>query len=108
MPFPPEEIETKRFVPAFRGYDRDEVDAFLRSVAAEYRKLLQRPASQTSPHDLVIQIRLPSGVSSPETDGAVDAQDGLKSELHRRITYLRDVVARLNATESMQDKGQSP
>lgn len=108
MPFPPEEIETKRFVPAFRGYDRDEVDAFLRSVAADYRKLLQRRASQSSPDDLVIEIRVPSGARAPETNGAVEAYGPVQAELHRRVTNLRDLVARLNPKESADDMGMSP
>ena len=41
MPLHPDEIEHKRFLVAFRGYDRDEVAAFLRAVAADYRALLQ-------------------------------------------------------------------
>jgi DivIVA domain-containing protein len=41
MPLHPDEIEHKRFVVAFRGYDRDEVAAFLRAVAADYRALQQ-------------------------------------------------------------------
>ena len=42
MPFAPHEIESKRFVVAFRGYQRDEVDSFLRAVAADYRAALEQ------------------------------------------------------------------
>src|SRR5438477_10195497 len=42
MPLSPEDIESKRFVPEIRGYDRNEVDAYLREVAAQYRDLQQR------------------------------------------------------------------
>lgn len=36
--FTPEEIESRRFVSAIRGYDREEVDAFLRAVADDVRR----------------------------------------------------------------------
>lgn len=38
----PEEIEHKEFVAAMRGYDRDDVAAFLRTVAEEVRELQAR------------------------------------------------------------------
>ena len=41
MPFAPHEIENRKFVVALRGYHTDEVDAFLRAVAADYRALLE-------------------------------------------------------------------
>lgn len=40
MPFSPEEIESKEFLITLRGYDKDEVQAFLRAVAADYRGVL--------------------------------------------------------------------
>lgn len=49
MPFAPHEIENKRFVVALRGYQTDEVEAFLRSVAADYRAALE--ASETGMRD---------------------------------------------------------
>ena len=39
MPFSPEEIESKEFLITLRGYDKDEVQAFLRAVAADYRSI---------------------------------------------------------------------
>lgn len=44
MPIDPEEITGKRFVVSLRGYDRGEVEAFLRVVAAEQARLLARVA----------------------------------------------------------------
>ncbi|MGH2821281.1 MAG: DivIVA domain-containing protein, partial [Actinomycetota bacterium] len=41
MPFEPEEIENKEFLSTLRGYDRDEVRAFLQDVADDYRGVLQ-------------------------------------------------------------------
>jgi DivIVA domain-containing protein len=45
MPFAPHEIENKKFVIALRGYQKDEVEAFLRAVAADYRMLLEQKDS---------------------------------------------------------------
>ena len=44
MAFAPDEIATKRFIVRARGYDRNEVESFLRAVAEDYRSaLLSRP-----------------------------------------------------------------
>ena len=40
VPFTPEEIESKEFLITLRGYDKDEVNAFLRAVATDYRDML--------------------------------------------------------------------
>lgn len=42
MPFAPREIEDKEFLISLRGYNRDEVRAFLRAAAADYRAALER------------------------------------------------------------------
>ena len=40
MPFSPEEVEEKDFLVTLRGYDKDEVRAFLQAVAADYKATL--------------------------------------------------------------------
>ena len=45
MPFSPEEIESKEFLITLRGYDKDEVQAFLRAVAADYRGVVENARS---------------------------------------------------------------
>jgi DivIVA domain-containing protein len=55
MPFAPHEIENKRFVVALRGYQTDEVEAFLRAVAADYRAALEQ-RGVTTPDHLVAEI----------------------------------------------------
>ncbi len=42
MPLSPDDIERRQFLPALRGYDRDQVDAFLTEVAEDYRSLLRK------------------------------------------------------------------
>ena len=44
MPFTPEEIESKEFLITLRGYDKDEVKAFLKAVSADYRAALDSAA----------------------------------------------------------------
>jgi DivIVA domain-containing protein len=46
MPFAPHEIENKKFVIALRGYAKEEVDMFLRAVAADYRALSENVGKQ--------------------------------------------------------------
>ena len=50
MPFQPEDIAVKQFLVRARGYDRDEVAAFLRAVAADYRQALD--ALETATDDV--------------------------------------------------------
>ena len=38
MPFQPDDIARKQFLVRARGYDREEVAAFLRAVAADYEE----------------------------------------------------------------------
>jgi DivIVA domain-containing protein len=54
MPFAPHEIEKKRFVIALRGYQTDEVDAFLRAVAADYRAALEQASGDTEKSEAII------------------------------------------------------
>jgi len=42
MAFRPDEIATKRFVTRWRGFDRGDVQDFLRVVAGDYRDLLSQ------------------------------------------------------------------
>ncbi|MBW3594656.1 MAG: DivIVA domain-containing protein, partial [Actinobacteria bacterium] len=41
MPLSPDEIQTKEFEQAMRGYDKDQVRAFLNTVASDYRAALR-------------------------------------------------------------------
>ena len=48
MAFSPEEIENKEFLTTLRGYDRDEVRAFLKAVASDVR--VSQVEAASSPH----------------------------------------------------------
>jgi DivIVA domain-containing protein len=62
VPFAPHEVENKKFVVALRGYAKDEVDAFLRAVAADYRALLEdgsrQPPATELPADMTASIEM--------------------------------------------------
>lgn len=45
MPFSPEEVEEKDFLVTLRGYDKDEVRAFLQAVSADYKAALDSSKS---------------------------------------------------------------
>ncbi len=47
--FNPEEIELKKFVIRWRGYDTREVETFLRAVAVDFRRLIDRTAAADQP-----------------------------------------------------------
>ena len=65
MPFTAEEIENKEFLITLRGYDKDEVKAFLRAVAADFK------AASDSP--------VPVGVA--ETGGGGNAFEALGADI---------------------------
>ena len=46
MPFSPEEIQKKEFLLTLRGYDKEEVRAFLEAVASDYRSLKDAAAAR--------------------------------------------------------------
>ncbi len=45
MPYRPDEIGRKVFLTTLRGYDRQEVDVFLRAVAEDYAEALEAAAA---------------------------------------------------------------
>ena len=52
MKVTPIEIRQKDFNKVFRGYDKEEVDAFLKSLSQEWEKLMwkyQQPTPQAKP-----------------------------------------------------------
>ena len=63
MPISPEEIATKEFLTSFRGYDKLEVEAYLRIIAADYRRLLHRLDKVTAP-----------ATPAPTVDGAAETE----------------------------------
>jgi DivIVA domain-containing protein len=88
MPFAPHEIENKKFVTALRGYQTDEVEAFLRAVAADYRNLLDK-LSGTTPEHWVAEIeRVMSAVREEAEREADEIRTGAEAE----ATALREAT----------------
>jgi DivIVA domain-containing protein len=84
MPFMPEDIAVKRFLVRARGYDRDEVAAFLRAVAADYRQALDALEGTTSETDTI-----------PVTEAASEAAIQRAAELLQQASRrLEEVAAR--------------
>jgi DivIVA domain-containing protein len=74
VPFAPHEIENKRFVVALRGYSTDEVDAFLRAVAADYRAALD------------------DARASAQQTGGLGDRAGLVAEIERVMSAAREAA----------------
>jgi DivIVA domain-containing protein len=110
MPLSPEEIETKHFVTILRGYDPEEVEAFLRRIGAEMRQLLQAlyaalpPEGAGDPTDVSLESLLNHGgqvsaevqrlvengrVAQLDAEGLVRAAKEEAAELHAAATQFR-------------------
>ena len=103
MPFSPEEIESKEFLITLRGYDKDEVNAFLRAVAADYRSALSRqgadisvPSSSYEALGTEISTVLSTAKQSAETirKRAEDDATELRRRAEEESRQLRDAASR--------------
>jgi len=86
-----DEIENKRFLPSLRGYDKDEVDSYLREIAAEFRQL-QR-AAEIAEHENALsrgeQAFRELGAYTAEVSRAVaEALEGLRAEAEQEAQRL--------------------
>lgn len=132
MPFAPHEIENKKFVVALRGYQTDEVDAFLRAVAADYRAALDVPENGNEPatsSELVAdiervlgssreaaereaaQIRAAAERDAAEIRAAVEREaEACYTEIARQATELQEIERRvrdqLHALERTVSEGK--
>jgi len=113
MPFAPHEIENKRFVTALRGYSTDEVDAFLRVVAADYRNALDEiPASRAEAAEIraaadreAARIRAAAveqaNVAELRADALADAA-AIRARAEREAAEIRDAAIRAAETASAE------
>ena len=113
--------ESKRFLVALRGYDKDEVDAFLKEVATDQRQLLQRleKASHTAADpaadlldDLAVQVAAiaraaAAAVAETRADAereAAGVQAAARAELARaenlRADAKREAAEQLDAAQA--------
>jgi DivIVA domain-containing protein len=108
VPFAPHEIENKKFVVAIRGYHTDEVDAFLRAVAADYRAALEsaqpvgaeiervvRSAREAAEQEAA-EIRQAAEREAAEVRAAVQREaEACYAEISRQAGELRHIELRL-------------
>lgn len=87
MPFAPHEIENKRFVVALRGYQTDEVDAFLRAVAADYRAVLETGAGEGVKAE-AIAAEVDRLMQTPREQAEREAKE-LREHAQQQIAELR-------------------
>jgi len=105
MPFAPHEIENKKFVVALRGYQTDEVDAFLRAVAADYKAVVERAKNGERPQpapaspELVVDIerfwsaREVADQEAGEIRAAAEQEAAeIRAKAEREATELRAAV----------------
>src|SRR4051794_13972142 len=98
MPFAPHEIEKKRFVVALRGYQTDEVEAFLRAVAADYRSALEAASGDTQKSEAIVAEVERVMSSALEQAKQHDGRQEWISELQRIMTSMTEQAQR-EATE---------
>jgi DivIVA domain-containing protein len=92
MPFAPHEIENKRFVAALRGYQTDEVEGFLRAIAADYKALLEQVDSVTPDRWMSDMERLMSTASGEAAEiraAAVAEAAAIREAAERDAAELR-------------------
>ena len=86
-PISPEQVEGKEFVVTLRGYDKVEVEGFLREVAADYRSALARAAlAETGAAEAVGPVaHVEPEVVEPETGDDLE-------ELSDEVTLVLDAA----------------
>ena len=102
MPFAPHEIENKKFVVALRGYATNEVDAFLRAVAADYKSLLD------GAHEHLALAELESAIHAAlEEADAIKLRAAQDAEEIRRGAEEDALLVRRAAAEKLVELGRA-
>jgi DivIVA domain-containing protein len=125
--FDPEEIALKKFVIRWRGYDTREVEAFLRAVAVDFRRLIDRVADADVAEADVMKADLaeadlaeaelaeaelaeadPSDATGDELARARAELIQLSSQLDRALAYLEDLESMESADPSRSAASSDP
>jgi DivIVA domain-containing protein len=129
--FNPDEIALKKFVIRWRGYDTREVEAFLRAVAVDFRRLIDRLAdADVADADVMKPDLVGADLEKPDLVDAdpaeADPSDAtgdelararadlvqLSSQLDRALAYLEDLESMESADPSRSagpsDPGAGP
>jgi DivIVA domain-containing protein len=96
MALTPEEIESREFLVAIRGYDKDDVHAFLRQVAAHYREVVDGHAPVDPFGELGDEV-------ASIVKAATDEANALKARVHEEaIRTLEAAEAELQAANELR------
>jgi DivIVA domain-containing protein len=84
----PAQIENRTFPIVRRGYDRDEVDAFVRTMAREHRQLVERTRQALEAARQAAARQAAAEQAAAEQRTAAPAPDQLFGELGTRVTAV--------------------
>ncbi len=93
----PQDIHEQEFKSAFRGYDKDEVDAFLQAVADSYQAVLAESINlKDRLAQLDSQLRQAASQIPPAVAGAVStASSTADKSLAELLSYVKEISAQI-------------
>jgi cell division initiation protein len=100
----PQDIHEQEFKTAFRGYDKDEVDAFLQVVADSYQAVLAESINlKDRLAQLENQLRQAANQVAPAVAGAVTAATSTADKsLAELLSYVKEISAQIIETARRQ------
>ena len=99
----PQDIHEQEFKSAFRGYDKDEVDAFLQAVADSYQAVLAESINlKDRLAQLENQLRQAANQIPPAVAGAVTAATSADKSVAELLSYVKEISAQIIETARRQ------
>ena len=97
MMITPQDIHEQEFKSAFRGYDKDEVDAFLQAVADSYQAVLAESINlKDRLAQLENQLRQAASQIPPAVAGAVNAATSTADKtVAELLSYVKEISAQI-------------
>src|SRR3954447_3631047 len=100
MSISPDEIETKSFLVALRGYDQREVDRWMQDLAQEHRALLEQISSSTPDVFDLVGREIAESLRA-----ARDAAAMMHAEATRDVARVRDeALAEIVAAQAARER----
>jgi DivIVA domain-containing protein len=104
MPFRPDDIAVKEFLVRARGYDREEVAAFLRAVAADYRQALASVEEARAPEPAAEEPAREPEASPSERWAAVLTERRAADLLQAASQRLEEVAVRERRVAAVEQR----